>query len=543
MAKQRTLSSAQQYGGFNRSRYFFWMLGLGVFGALAVAIPFLVKLDSGLVAGISMALFIASTLGSFYPLVKRYQNQVASGWWALGSLVPILNIYVGIRALAYPPGYNQHKTFDGPAKIILALFAGLLAVVLIGGALNKFGSNQAPIKEYAKLLSAEAAIALPNDAANSIDDSGVFSVSASNGTAQAPSAQRAAPGITSTNVSACDAKIDEVMQKTKAVYAHCPLPELHDLKECAPAKVHTAPPVENFDAITVLDMSGSMAGRVAGMSKYNIAREMLGEVLQYAAPTASLGLMVYGHLGNNTDSGKSSSCVPGELLAAVGSTPSDIIQVVEQLKPTGWTPIASSLSALRERVLADPERPVRVTVISDGLETCDGNPVEQARLLKEAGADVSVNVIGFDVANDEVKQLRAIAKAGGGVFFDAKGRHGLREAALAEVRTRNEKIMHRACSAAELAKFKIYSQGSAAHYRNCVSGTATKEWAAAREVASAWLIASNEQGANAQTPDYACTKQLQAVSKERYDDAKRHANEVYENVKAEIALSVNSKPL
>lgn len=55
-----------------------------------------------------------------YLAARRFQNQGASGWWAVGLLVPLLNLYVGLRALSLPEGYSDHRTLDATAKAIIA---------------------------------------------------------------------------------------------------------------------------------------------------------------------------------------------------------------------------------------------------------------------------------------------------------------------------------------------------------------------------------------------------------------------------------------
>lgn len=46
-------------------------------------------------------------------------------------MVPLLNIFVGIRCIAYPEGYEDHKTLDTPAKVIIGIFVGLLVLVIL----------------------------------------------------------------------------------------------------------------------------------------------------------------------------------------------------------------------------------------------------------------------------------------------------------------------------------------------------------------------------------------------------------------------------
>ena len=118
---------ATTYGGIGRLSYFLSQIAmLGVFllaGAFSGS-------DGLFLAGAVVLLVVAILL-----LYLRFKNQAASGWWVLGTIVPILNIYVAVRAYAYPEGYGVHRKLDGPAKVIAALvllvFLGQCAAVAI----------------------------------------------------------------------------------------------------------------------------------------------------------------------------------------------------------------------------------------------------------------------------------------------------------------------------------------------------------------------------------------------------------------------------
>lgn len=62
---------------------------------------------------------------------QRCRNMGANGWWALGLFVPILNIVVGIKCIACPAGYQDHKTLDGPGRVLIGLLVGAIFLVAI----------------------------------------------------------------------------------------------------------------------------------------------------------------------------------------------------------------------------------------------------------------------------------------------------------------------------------------------------------------------------------------------------------------------------
>ena len=132
-AELTTSEASASYDGIGRLAYFLRSVALQVVSGFALGtLAALEASDFGIGAVVGYFLMLA---GMFYIAVLRLRNQGASSWWALGLGVPLLNIYVGLRLLAYPEGYADHRTFDTPAKVIIGLF---LAVVLISIAVAVF---------------------------------------------------------------------------------------------------------------------------------------------------------------------------------------------------------------------------------------------------------------------------------------------------------------------------------------------------------------------------------------------------------------------
>ena len=124
-AELATETVAGNYEGIRRLPYFGYSIGAQVLFYLGL---FLVG-ESG-----SLFLMAALVAATAWIVVMRLKNTGWSGWWALGMLVPLLNIYVGLRAIAFPEGYSDHKTLDTPAKVIIGIFVGFF-VLGIGAAL------------------------------------------------------------------------------------------------------------------------------------------------------------------------------------------------------------------------------------------------------------------------------------------------------------------------------------------------------------------------------------------------------------------------
>jgi hypothetical protein len=72
-----------------------------------------------------------------------------------------------------------------------------------------------------------------------------------------------------------------------------------------------------------------------------------------------------------------------------------------------------------------------IVLISDGKETCEGDPCAAARALAQGQAKVVIHTVGFGVDSAARGQLECIAHASGGRYFDASGAAEL-STALAE---------------------------------------------------------------------------------------------------------------
>ena len=131
----------------------------------------------------------------------------------------------------------------------------------------------------------------------------------------------------------------------------------------------------------VLDASGSMAKQINGQTMMNIAKNSITEVLKQLPENAKVGLRVFGHKGNNTDSGKAESCTANELIYPIETLDIEGIgKALESVEPTGWTSIADSITNGGEDLgRFKAEGAVNILyIVTDGIETCGGDPAEAA---------------------------------------------------------------------------------------------------------------------------------------------------------------------
>lgn len=162
----------------------------------------------------------------------------------------------------------------------------------------------------------------------------------------------------------------------------------------------------------ILDASGSMAGKIDKATKIQVAKETIGKLADKITPDANVGLIVYGHRS-------AADCNDIQTLIPIGSFDKPkFVAAVKGLTIKGKTPIANSINQALAliRGIADP---VTIILLTDGLETCEGNACEAINGAKAAGIKITMHVVGFGIADKDLSPLECIAQAGGGQYFPA----------------------------------------------------------------------------------------------------------------------------
>lgn len=185
-------------------------------------------------------------------------------------------------------------------------------------------------------------------------------------------------------------------------------------------------PVLNLELI--LDASGSMAAKLgtSKLSKMQTAKKALAEtVTSLDSEFIRLAFRAYG-FDTTIEKTKEKSCKNTELLVDFEHGKPDTIKAqAMKLSAYGYTPIAQSLRLAGEDLKPYKDQRPTIVLISDGEETCDGDPVAVIKELHKLGIDVRVHVIGFDLDDKARAQLQAVAQAGRGQYFDASNYRGL----------------------------------------------------------------------------------------------------------------------
>ncbi|MCS1350047.1 VWA domain-containing protein [Mechercharimyces sp. CAU 1602] len=169
----------------------------------------------------------------------------------------------------------------------------------------------------------------------------------------------------------------------------------------------------------LLDTSGSMAQTVHGKRKMDMAKASIEKFVSSLPQGVEVGLRIYGHKGSNRDSDKSLSCNSNEMVYGMKEYDGKSFgKALDLAKPVGWTPLAKAIQSAKSD-FSDGNAQNVVYIVSDGVETCDGDPVAAAKSLHESNIEAVVNIIGLDMDNKGQVQLKEVAFAGGGKYIEA----------------------------------------------------------------------------------------------------------------------------
>ncbi len=180
----------------------------------------------------------------------------------------------------------------------------------------------------------------------------------------------------------------------------------------------TMPIQADPNLLVIVDGSNSMWGQIDGVAKIETAKNTLSDLVANLPAETKVGLMAYGHSAKG-------DCQNVEVLSAIGdSNRAAIVSQIKGLQPKGKTPIAYSLAQSTTAFKDFEGQNNYVLLISDGIESCDGDPCAAAQALNDAELAVTAHVVGFGLTKDEGGQLQCIASNTGGQYFDASDTAG-----------------------------------------------------------------------------------------------------------------------
>lgn len=187
---------------------------------------------------------------------------------------------------------------------------------------------------------------------------------------------------------------------------------------------------ENLNVMVILDASGSMGNMEGNQTRMNAAKKAITGFVKGLPEEANVGLRIYGHQGTGSNADKALSCSSSELIYPLSSyNEANFESALAKATPAGWTPISLALTEAQKDLSAfkgDTNTNI-IYLVSDGISTCDDQPVEAAKALYNSDITPIVNIIGFNVNHEGQKQLQEIAKVTEGTYKYVSDEQSLQE--------------------------------------------------------------------------------------------------------------------
>lgn len=165
--------------------------------------------------------------------------------------------------------------------------------------------------------------------------------------------------------------------------------------------------------LLLYDDSQSMLAKWQTGTRYEVAKRLVSAIIDSLrqTPNLELALRVFGH----TKRYPPQDCDDTRLEVPFAKNNfNKIKQKLDEIKPSGTTPIARSLEACASDFSFGNYRNV-IILITDGIEECGGDPCAVSAVLQKKGIALKPFIIGMGLSKDYLKQFECI-----GHFYDAQ---------------------------------------------------------------------------------------------------------------------------
>jgi hypothetical protein len=168
----------------------------------------------------------------------------------------------------------------------------------------------------------------------------------------------------------------------------------------------------------ILDVSGSMNDKVGDQTKLEAAKQTISEFVASLPADTNVALRVFG--------ADVAECSSGLKLPFQAANSIPLENAFSSLQANGKTPLASSISdGVVDFGGKDKEKNYLI-LVSDGAETCKGDPCSV--MQNKRNDFLTVHTIGFSITEQGKDQLKCVASAGGGKYFDSTSQGQLKQA-------------------------------------------------------------------------------------------------------------------
>ncbi|MBM9576650.1 VWA domain-containing protein [Leptospira sp. 201903070] len=187
----------------------------------------------------------------------------------------------------------------------------------------------------------------------------------------------------------------------KAVWILCLLLLLH--------KDQRASEIPERSKLFIIDASGSMNEYLGIYQKIHLAKKHVSHYVSALPLETDIGFLAYG----NRVPGCSSSRLYHPLEAG---NPDTFKNRLFGLTPAGATPLAESIR-IAGNLIAQRKKETEIILVTDGVESCYGDPQKEIQVLKQKGIPFKFHVLGLGLKPNEEQQMKILTEEGNGIYF------------------------------------------------------------------------------------------------------------------------------
>ena len=179
------------------------------------------------------------------------------------------------------------------------------------------------------------------------------------------------------------------------------------------------------ETLILFDSTGSMGDQFLGKTKVEHAADAVNNILQQMPQDEKVGLRTIGIPPDKLLTLASSKvtrkeiCVQTYLRNRIRTFNQRAIKgTLSELFAFGPTPLAYSLRTTIENDFhfSTPEK--HIILITDGYETCDGNPCEYIKMIMKKRKDIVIDVVAIGANSYDLNYLKCLTDATGGDVYD-----------------------------------------------------------------------------------------------------------------------------
>lgn len=180
------------------------------------------------------------------------------------------------------------------------------------------------------------------------------------------------------------------------------------------------------ETLFIVDFSSSMNQKLGYTPKIYLAVDAIRNVLSKYGKEMKVGLRIFGvtdkPITRQTSRGieyiKENICTASKLVLPIARYNNDnISDRLSYINPKGATPIGYSLREAVQNDFSLGGHKKHIILITDGAENCGDDPCEFIRYIMQTRNDITIDVIGITVSDNDYSKLKCISSNGRGQYF------------------------------------------------------------------------------------------------------------------------------